>query len=98
MSNLVGDSMFIELCPSNQDRYNRHNEDGHNENGRRRDGNRTATGALGIRDPLKRTAGDAGLNEGGKGVPGSGKARRKGQSAGPGCSMPRLMVPERPYR
>lgn len=54
-------------------------------------------GATGVRDSLKRTAEDAGLNDGGKGVPGSGKVQRRGQSAGPGRSMPCLTVLERLY-
>lgn len=43
----------------------RHDEDRHDEDdedGHKRDGDRTAKGAMGIRDPPKRTADDAGLN------------------------------------
>ncbi|KAL2049462.1 hypothetical protein ABVK25_010257 [Lepraria finkii] len=47
------------------------------DDGHKRNKDRTATGAIGIQDPSKRTADDAGLNEGGKGVPGLGKVRRK---------------------
>ena len=62
------------------------------DDGYKQDGDRTATGALGVPDPLKRTAEDAGLNEGSEGVSGSGNVRRKGQSAGPGRSMLCLTV------
>ena len=71
---------------------------GHSEDGHKRDGDRTATGAIGIQDLPKRTAGNTGFKEGGKVMPGSGKIRRKGQSAGSCRSIPYLMVFERPYR
>ena len=71
---------------------------GHNEDGHKRVEDRTATAAIAIRDASKRTADDTDLNKGGKGVPGSGKVRRKGQSVGPSRSIPCLMVPERPYQ
>lgn len=68
-------------------------DDRHNEYGDRR-----AAGALGVRDSPKRTAEDAGLNEGGKGVPGSRKNQCKGQPVNPGRSLPCLTVLKRHYR
>jgi len=70
-----------------------HLKDGYDE-----DGDRSDTGSLGVLHPHKRTAGDAGLNEGGKGVPGSEKVRRKGQSTDLDRSMPRLILLESPLR
>ena len=52
-----------------------YNSDG---DGDKQDGNRTATGAAGIRDPSKRTASKAGLNEKGEGAPKPEKIRRTG--------------------
>ncbi len=71
--------------------------DGHNKDGHERKEGQTATGAMSIQDPSKRTADDACLNEGGKDIHGSGKVRCKGQSAGPSRSIPRLIVHKRPY-
>lgn len=68
-------------------------DDRHNE-----DGDRTAAGALGVRDSPKCTAEDAGLNEGGKGVPGLRKNQCKGQPVNPGRSLPCLTILKRPYR
>lgn len=70
-------------------------------NGHKRNPDRTATGATGVRAPLKRTADDAGLDEGG-GMPEPQKVRRTGQfagqSAGPNRYIPRLTLLERLYR
>ena len=52
-----------------------HNPDG---DGDKKDGNWTATGAAGIRDPSKRTASNAGLNEKGESAPKPEKIRRTG--------------------
>lgn len=88
----------IGLRPSGEGKKKADTDDGHNGDGHKRDGDRMATGATGIQDFSKRTADNAGLNEGGEDVPRSEKIRRTGSSTGPNRYISRLMIFERPYR
>ena len=72
--------------------------DWHDGDGHKRGRDRTATGAIGIRGPPKRTAGNAGLNEGGENMPRSEKVRRIDSSTGLNRYISRLKTFERPYR
>lgn len=58
-------------------------EKANTDDGHKRDRDWTGMGTIGVRDSAKRTAGKADLNEGGEGVPRSGKVQYIGQSAGP---------------
>lgn len=85
--------------PSTERKEKADTGDRHKGDGGAQHGKCTAKSATDARHSSKRTASNAGLNEGSEGIPRSEKARRRiGQSAGPDGYIPRLIILERPYQ
>ncbi len=80
MKSSYGAYKDIRAGHSDEEREKADIGNGHNRDGDQQDEDPTAACAIGIRDSSKRTADNAGLNEGAEGVSRSDIVRRTGQS------------------